>query len=89
MSHLRRRIDRLESRGSPDLLAITFLAEDPTPEARAFERSGGCLTVRVGANGNLQAAALDPGAFLPPGPEREACRHAQVKIYLGMGPEHL
>jgi hypothetical protein len=89
MSRLRRRIDRLERRGSPELLAVTFLAEDPTPEARAFERRGGCLTVRLGTDANLQAAALDPGAFLPPGPEREACRHARVKIYLEIGPEHL
>jgi hypothetical protein len=47
------------------------------------------VTVRVGACVNLQSAALDPGAFLPLGREREACRHARVKNYLGVGPDDL
>jgi hypothetical protein len=89
MNHLRHRIDRLEGRRPSALSAIIFLAEDPRPEARALERRGGLLTVGVGMGANLQAAALDPGAFLPPGPEREACRHARVKIYLGVGPDDL
>jgi hypothetical protein len=50
---------------------------------------GGLVTVRVGASVNLQAAALDPGAWLPPGREREVCRHARVKIDLGLGPDDL
>jgi hypothetical protein len=55
MSHLHRRIDRLEGRRIPDLLAMTLLAEDPTPGAPALERRGGILTARVGAGVNLHA----------------------------------